>query len=683
MKGQASETLEELGKQYLDYLINNYENKPISSSKESKSNQKKTEEEKQPKNLNKKKIFIENNPCVNQGEDYYPELIPSFTIIFATEMGTAEGFANDLYKEATEKLHLKAKILNVSEVNSVQTFNENSLIVIIASTWGEGEPTDDCVDFNKMLKSKEFWDGFTNGDNLNVAIFGLGNTVYTFFNAQAKLFHKILVEEHKLNEICPLTLGNARRDIEKDFQEWKDNIFFKSLYSFYSKNYEKNLEFYKKYNLLNELPKEMGNENVEVKKSFELFSSDKKELNQIDIKKYNQNVQNRLNSKKLKILNIEELRQNNINGSTLKVVLDLKDTDLKYKPAENILVYPNNREETINMVLNQLAMDKDNYFINYKLLDKDTSLNLPFPEGITVKDALSEYVDLSCQINKNILTKIVIYLTDVNQKNKITEIINDEKKLEEFLSKRYNISDFIKEFDSLQLSLQDLSEIFPTITPRYYTCASSNNKKNNTIELIITLVSWKGPKNDLRYGLTSNYFNDLYKSKLYLEKDVMVNINLKESVFKLPSDLSTPILMMCTGSGIAPFISFLEELEYNKKDDKKYETYLIFGSMNKKNDFIFEKELEEFKKKEVLTEYYTAFSRDQEKKVYVQDILGKEFNKEKLDELINKKGMQIYICGSLSMGNAVIKKIGDILGEDNKEKIIKNNQLMSEMWENK
>ena len=83
-----------------------------------------------------------------------------------------------------------------------------------------------------MLKSKEFWDGFTNGDNLNVAIFGLGNTVYTFFNAQAKLFHKILVEEHKLNEICPLTLGNARRDIEKDFQEWKDNIFFKSLYSF-------------------------------------------------------------------------------------------------------------------------------------------------------------------------------------------------------------------------------------------------------------------------------------------------------------------------------------------------------------------------------------------------------------------------------------------------------------------
>ena len=503
---------------------------------------------------------------MNPGEDYYPELIPSFTILFATEMGTAEGFANDLHQEANEKLHLKAKILNVSEVNSVQLFNENSLIVIIASTWGEGEPTDDCVDFNKMLKSKEFWDGFTNGENLNVAIFGLGNTVYTFFNAQAKLFNKILVEEHKLNEICPLTLGNARKDIGKDFNDWKNNVFFKSLYSFYSKNYEKNLEFYKKYNLLNELPKE--NENEEVKKKFELFSSDKNELAQIENKHYNQSVQNHLNTKKVKILNIEELRQNNINGSTLKVVLDLKGTDLKYKPAENILIYPKNKEETINIVLNRLAMDKETYFINYKILNKDDPLNLPIPEGITVKEALSEYIDLSCQINKSLLSKLVIYLTDVNQKNKITEIINDEKKLGEFNSKRYNISDFIKEFDSLQLSLQDLAEIFPTIAPRYYTCASSNNKKNNTIELIITLVSWKGPKNDLRYGLTSNFFNDLFKSKSFLEKDEFVNISLKESAFSLPLILSTPMLMMCTGSGIAPLFHFWKKLNLIKKMKK-------------------------------------------------------------------------------------------------------------------
>jgi NADPH-ferrihemoprotein reductase len=678
MEGKASEKLEELGKQYLEHLINNYENKPTIPNKGSSTSK---EGENKLKNLNKQKVFIEDNPCINEGEEYYPELIPSFTILFATEMGTAEGFANDLYKEATEKLRLKAKILNVSEVNSVQIFNENSLIVIIASTWGEGEPTDDCVDFNKMLKSKKFWEEFTNQENLNVAIFGLGNSVYTFYNAQGKFFNKILVEEHKLNAICPLGLGNARKDIEKDFSDWKDNVFFKSLYSFYSKNYEKNIEFYKKYNLLNDL-----SVSSEVKKKFELFSSDKKELASLENKNYNQGIQNHLNTQKFKILNIEELRPNNINGSTLKIEFDYSGNDYKYKPAENILVYPKNKEENVSIVLNQLAMDKDTNFINYKVLvdDKDSLTNLPLPEGITVKEALTEYIDLSCQITKNILSKLVIFLTDIHQKSTISCMIKDkdETELEEFLSKRYNIADFIKEFDSLQLSLQDLCEIFPPISPRYYTCASSYNKNNKTVELIITLVSWNGPNKDKRYGLTSNYFNDLFKSKSFQQKEEFVNLSFKESAFKLPSDLSTPILMMGTGSGIAPFISFLKELEFNKKD-QKYETYLIFGSMNKKNDFIYQKELEEFKKNGILTEYYTAFSRDQEKKIYVQDVFGEIFTKEKLEDLVVKRGMNIYVCGSLSMGNAVVKKLAEIIGDDNKEKMVKNNQLMTEMWENK
>ena len=587
-----------------------------------------------------------------------------------------------MHKEANEKYNLKADIINVENVKSVDIFNKSSLIVIIASTWGEGEPTDDCIEFNKMLEDQKFWDEFKNKDNLNLAIFGLGNTSYTYYNAQGKFFHKKLVEEHQLNEICELGLGNSSEDIEKDFNDWKDKVFFKGLYSFYSQNFEKNYEFYKINNLLNILSDKTKNENKdkEVKKDYELLISDK---TKIDVKNYSQNIQNHFNSRKIKIINIEELRQNNVNGSTLKVVFDLSGTNIKYKPAENILIYPKNSMEAVNVVYNLLGIrDKENNLINYNILNKDKILNLPLPEGITVKEAISEYIDLSCQITKTILSKLVDYLTDSSQRNQITEILNNEKKIEEFLSKRYNIIDFIKEFNSLKLSLQELADILPSISPRYYTCSSSNSKKSNTIELIISLVSWKGQKGDVRFGLASNYFKDLYKSKSFLEKDEYLHISLKESAFNLPSDLSTPMLMMCTGSGIAPFISFLEELEFSKKD-KNYETYLIYGAMNKKNDFLFEKELEEFKKNGILTEYYTAFSRDQEKKIYVQNIFEKEFGKEKLETLVNKKGMKIYICGSVSMGNAVIKKIGEILGEENKDKIIKNNQLMSEMWENK
>ena len=597
-------------------------------------------------------------------------------------MGTAEKFANTLYKEATEKLHLKAEIKNVGEIKDVKIFNENSLIVIIASTWGEGEPTDDCVEFNKMLKSKEFWNKFNNKENLNIAVFGLGNTSYTFYNAQGKLFYKILVGENKLNPICELGLGNAKENIEKDFNEWKDKIFFKRLYNYYSKNYEKNYEFYKKNNLLNE--KEEKDE-LNIKKNYELFSSEKKELNHIEIKNYNQIIQSHLNSIKLKIKNIQELRQNNINGSTLKISFDLTGTNINYKPAQNILIFPKNKEEIINIVFNQLAMDKENNYINYKIIKNiKENLNLPLPEGITVKEALSEYIDLSCQINKNILNKLLIYLTDVNQKNKISEIINTEKKLEEFISKNYNISDFIKEFDSLQLSLQDLCDIFPPIHPRYYTCCSSYNENNNLLEVIITLVSWLNPYKEKRYGITSNYFNELYLSKTFNKKDEYVNVLIKDSEFKFPENLENPMLMLCTGSGIAPFISILKEINFIKKNKKEINTeiYLIFGTMNKKNDFIFEKELEEYKNNKIIKEYYTAFSRDQDKKIYVQDILGINFNKEKMENLMNK-GLTVFICGSISMGNEVNKKLKEVMGNELYDKLVNNKRLISETWENK
>jgi NADPH-ferrihemoprotein reductase len=84
-----------------------------------------------------------------------------------------------------------------------------------------------------------------------------------------------------------------------------------------------------------------------------------------------------------------------------------------------------------------------------------------------------------------------------------------------------------------------------------------------------------------------------------------------------------------------------------------------------------------------LTEYYTAFSRDQEKKVYVQDILGINFDKDKIENLIVNKGMHVYICGSSLMGNDVKNKLKDLLGNDNYEKMTKNGQLMCETWENK
>ena len=45
------------------------------------------------------------------------------------------------------------------------------------------------------------------------------------------------------------------------------------------------------------------------------------------------------------------------------------------------------------------------------------------------------------------------------------------------------------------------------------------------------------------------------------------------------------------------------------------ETVMFFGCRHKNEDFIYQEELEEAEKKEVLTKLHVAFSRDQEQKV--------------------------------------------------------------------
>ena len=54
-----------------------------------------------------------------------------------------------------------------------------------------------------------------------------------------------------------------------------------------------------------------------------------------------------------------------------------------------------------------------------------------------------------------------------------------------------------------------------------------------------------------------------------------------------------------------------------------------------------------------------------------------------MEKLVFEKGMKIYICGSNSMGKAVIQKLREIVGQEGEEKIMMNRQLMCEMWENK
>ena len=100
--------------------------------------------------------------------------------------------------------------------------------------------------------------------------------------------------------------------------------------------------------------------------------------------------------------------------------------------------------------------------------------------------------------------------------------------------------------------------------------------------------------------------------------------------------------MVGPGTGIAPFRAFLEE---RQATGAKGDNWLFFGEQREALDFLYKDQLQGMHKDGVLKHLHTAFSRDQAKKIYVQDRI-----QENAAELYAwlENGAYFYVCGDAS-----------------------------------
>ena len=593
--------------------------------------------------------------------------IPEILIIYGSETGNSKNFAENLSKEILDKYKIKNEVKNASEINSIDYFNKYNFIVLFFSTFGNGDPTNDSIEFTNLIQDENFWKKLNN-NQLYYCIFGCGSSSYQNFNGQSKRLENIFSKKFK--SVMPLFLGDDFGNLEEDYNNFKYK-FLDEIIDFFQKNpIEKKKDDLKKNENLN-------NNKIE---KFNILLSEKKSDKEVNNICYKLALNKYLNCKEAEIENIEELRQKTINGSSLKLLFNnISKEEINYSPAENFAIYPKNIESEVNYLINRLNYNP-NLFLIYDINDsfKNEKLNLSIPHNYTIKDILINILDFKGILNKKILESLLNYISNEEEKKQLNLIISDSKNLNDLIKiKRYNFLNIIEEYKSLNIPFLDLIKILPLIQPRYYTVSSSNKLLKNKFELSITLVNWENYKKEKIYGLVSNYIRNLNEN--FKKKEIVKFFN-KKSSFKLPEKNieKIPLLMICTGTGISPFISFLKEFGFYNKE---FETYLIFGSKNKDYDFLYKNFLEDCLNKKILKYLFTAFSRDQKEKIYVQNILEKNFSKSKLIDLINQ-GLIIYICGSSSMGKLVEEKLEYIIGKDEYDKLFMGGRILVELWQN-
>ncbi|MGY4743111.1 molybdopterin-dependent oxidoreductase [Streptomyces sp. ATMOS53] len=201
----------------------------------------------------------------------------------------------------------------------------------------------------------------------------------------------------------------------------------------------------------------------------------------------------------------------------------------------------------------------------------------------------------------------------------------------------------------LRADAQEWAEVLGRLQPRLYSISSSPLTDSHLVSLTVSVVRYENLAGRPRQGVCSPFLADA-------EPGTEVPVHVQRSPhFRPPADPATPMVMVGPGTGVAPFVGFLEE---RRARGHRAPNWLFFGEQHRATDFYYEDELSALQADGALTRLDTAFSRDQRAKVYVQDRI-REHGSHLWSWL--QDGAHFYVCGDASrMAKDVDRALRDV-----------------------
>ncbi len=313
------------------------------------------------------------------------------------------------------------------------------------------------------------------------------------------------------------------------------------------------------------------------------------------------------------------LTKNYLNGKsathpTMNITLSLEGSGIDFHPGDVIGIYASNARFLVDKLLRQLNFDPA-----YSIKDGD--------KLTTLKEALIHKYELT------VITPILVknYAQIANNKE-LKNLIEHTEKLKDYINKR-DVLDLITEYPG-DYGVEDFLNILRKLSPRLYSAASYLQNKQDKVDLTIRSVDYLF-ENRKHKGVCSDY--------VWTRVDIGEGLPIfveSNTRFQLPKEPNQDVIMICTGTGIAPFRSFLQYRNIQKANGRNW---LFFGERSSNTDFFYKNEMLEYVNTGLLTKLDTAFSRDDEEKHYIQEQLI-ENGKEVYNWLEN--GAKIYLCGN-------------------------------------
>ncbi len=366
---------------------------------------------------------------------------PELTVLYGTESGNSEALADQTAK-AAKAAGFKAKAVNMADLKPAKLKDVENLLVIV-STWGEGDPPETAADFYEAFMS----DKAPKLEKTRFSVLGLGDTSYEDFCKMGKDFDARLeaLGARRIHERVDCDV-----DYDDDFAKWHKAA-------------------------LSVLEAEAKPATVEAAPT-PAATAPAAPVSYSRKNPYPSELLERV------MLNGEGSAK-----ETIHLEFSLEGSGLEYQAGDALAVIPHNAEDVVDDFLKTTKLDPES-----PVLIKE--------EDFTLREALTSQLDIT-----SLSLPVMKRYNEIAKDSKLENLLAPENKaeLQNYIYGR-EIIDLLHEFPAKEISADALVGIMRKLPPRLYSIASSPKAHPGEVHLTVGVVRYDAHGRE-RKGVCSTY----------------------------------------------------------------------------------------------------------------------------------------------------------------------------------